>query len=606
VIPMKQKITLDGVWKFCPAFPELEANQRFMDPSFDPSSPGELEARKDIGWIKPDFDDAGWIDYPVPNTWNKAVPELWSYEGYGWYRRAVDIPSDWENMRVEFHCESANYRTVVYVNGVEAGSHDGGYTPFSIPIHEFLRFGERNSLAISVDNIPKPERCPGGEYGWWNYGGIYRSTSLVVSDRVRLEDVRIVTKPGKVTWEVEITATVADDGNGEGRFVLQASLEDPDGSEVAGCHNEVETSRGSGTARAVLEVPEARLWSPEEPNLYELTLNLGDPGSKDPRDTWKAQIGIRSIEVVGPRLLINGKPLMVKGLNRHPEYPATGHREREEDLVKDLELVKDLGANTLRCHYPYSPRTFELCDRMGIFLCCEVPLYQWGRPAVKADSPETLDAAKLQLAEMIRNYRNHPCVLMWSVSNENMTKPRVDDERHRLLTEMTVAGNLELVDMAHQMDPTRPVVEVSNCWPGDPVFERTDICAVNIYIGAKTPHVDTLHTLTDRMRERFDELRKEYPDRPILAGEFGSWAIRGLKTDYFPGEEYQARLIENYWKGLVREPNFVGGFIWCFQDSDVHRRFEWDYEFRIAYGLYDLERRPKESVDAVRRMWAED
>ena len=143
-----------------------------------------------------------------------------------------------------------------------------------------------------------------------------------------------------------------------------------------------------------------------------------------------------------------------------------------------------------------------------------------------------------------------------------MTRPRVDDEEHRELTEMTVAGNLELVDMAHEMDPTRPVVEVSNCWPGDRVFERTDLCAVNIYIGAKTPQVDTLHSLTDRMHERFEELRAEYPDRPILAGEFGSWAIRGLETDYFPGEEYQARLIENYWEGMMKEPNFVGGFIW--------------------------------------------
>jgi len=600
---MRQKVSLDGTWKFCPAFPELESNQRFMNPSFDPDSPGEFRSRGDIGWIEPDFDDGGWLDYRVPDTWNKAVPELWSYEGYGWYRRGVEIPAGWEGMRVEFYCESANYRTVLYVNGERAGVHEGGYTPFSIPIHHLLRFGEENILAVSVDNLPKPERCPGGEYGWWNYGGIYRSTSLIVTGKTRLEEVAVETVPGDGEWRVLVRAEVADEGVSSG-LTLSAELEDPEGRPAGGSECQVEFSGDRGSVELVITVPGAKLWSPEKPYLYSLNIELREPGTGIVRDRWSTRIGIRSIEVRGPELMLNGEPLLVKGLNRHPEYPVTGHREREEDLLRDLELVKGLGANALRCHYPYSPRTFELCDEMGIMLCCEVPLYQWGRPAVKADSPEALDAAKSQLAEMIRNYRNHPCVLMWSVSNENMTMPRIDDEKHRELTEMTVAGNLELVDMAHEMDPTRPVVEVSNCWPGDRVFERTDLCAVNIYIGAKTPQVDTLHSLTDRMHERFEELRAEYPDKPILAGEFGSWAIRGLETDYFPGEEYQARLIENYWEGMMKEPHFVGGFIWCFQDSDVHRRFEWDYEFRIAYGLYDLERRPKGSAGTVRRMWA--
>ncbi len=303
------------------------------------------------------------------------------------------------------------------------------------------------------------------------------------------------------------------------------------------------------------------------------------------------------------KLLLNGEPLLVKGLNRHPEYAETGHKEREEDLVRDLEIIKDLGANALRCHYPYSPRTYELCDEMGILCLPEVPLYQWGRPEVKADDPRALEAAKGQLREMVGYLGNHPSVFMWSVSNENMTKSRRDTERYHQLTEMTVDGNLELVELAHQLDPTRPVVEASNCWPGDPVFRDTDVSAVNLYIGSSTPHVESLNELTDKMHQRLEKLRQENPEKPILITEFGSWAIRGLRTDYFPGETYQAALIRNYWEGLMEEPGFTGGFIWCFQDSDVHRRFEWDYEFRIAYGLFDLQRRPKESARAVRSMW---
>ncbi len=600
---MRKRVSLDGVWKFCPAFPELESNQRFMDPSFDPSQPlKDHPTCRNLGWTGRDFDDSGWLDYEVPNSWNKAVPDLWSYEGIGWYRKTVDIPAEWRNRRVEFTCDSANYLTVVYVNGRTAGSHEGGYAPFRIPIHDLLSWGEPNTLAITVDNIPKPERCPGGQYGWWNYGGIYRSTGLLVTDMLYIDDLAVVTDPGDGIGSVEIRLKVVQEKGQEGPCEAVATLFDG-GEEIAAGSCPLTFEGGLAEALLKLSVPNPKLWSPDEPNLYALSAEVVDVSSRKPRDRVQIRIGIRSITIDGPHLLLNGTPLLVKGVNRHPEYPVTGHMEREEDLVKDLRLVKALGANALRCHYPNSPRTYELCDEMGILFLSEIPLYQWGRPEVQADSPEALNPAKAQLAEMIGYLRNHACVFMWSVSNETMTHPRRDTEQYRQLTEMTIAGNLELIDLAHKLDPTRPVVEVSNCWPEDPVLGRTDVCAVNLYIGASSPHVSTLYSLTDRMHERLDALRSKHPAKPILIGEFGSWAIRGLKTDHFPGETYQAELIRNYWEGLMKEANVVGGFIWVFQDSDVHRRFVWDYEFRIAYGLYDLNRRPKEAVETVRKMW---
>ena len=168
---------------------------------------------------------------------------------------------------------------------------------------------------------------------------------------------------------------------------------------------------------------------------------------------------------------------------------------------------------------------------------------------------------------------------------------------------MVVKGNIELVDICHDMDPTRPAIEISNCWPGDGVFESTDISAVNMYIGASTPHVSTLHELAEVMHTRLDALREEQPGKPILISEFGSWCIRGLKTDYFPGETYQAELLKMYWEALENEENVVGGIVWCFADSDVHRRFQWVYEYRCAYGVVDIHRRPKEAVDTLRKLW---
>ncbi len=602
---MREMVSLDGIWKFCPAFTELNANQRFLGPNFDPSNPTTgPTGQGDVGWIEPGFDDSGWLDIVVPSTWNKAFPDLWSYEGHGWYRKKVRIPGRWAGRRVEFTCEASNYSTVLYVNGHRAGVHEGGYVPFSIPIHRFLRFGKSNLIAASVENIPRPDRCPGGQFGWWNYGGIYGSTGLLVTDTVYIAETAVATEHRNRTASVAIQSTVVEEEPQKaGPFLIRADLEDEQGRMVSTGSWVLEFRGGEAKVNMVLRVTNPRLWSPEEPNLYRLCLELRE-GKRRVRDRVQFRIGIRSVRVDGTRLLLNDRPLLVKGVNRHPEYAETGHAEREEDLKKDLLLVKQLGANAMRCHYPYSPRTYELCDEMGILCLAEIPLYQWGRPAVQTDCPDALKAAKVQLVEMIRYLRNHPSVFMWSVSNENMTLPKQDTEECRRLAAMVVAGNLELVEIAHELDPTRPVVEVSNCWPGDPVFEKTDLCAVNVYIGASSPHVSTLYTLTDRMRERLDALRHDHPDKPILIGEFGCWAIRGLRTDYFPGELYQAALIRNYWEALMREPNVVGGFIWCFQDSDVHRRFLWDYEFRVAYGLYDIRRRPKEAARTVRRMWA--
>jgi hypothetical protein len=169
---------------------------------------------------------------------------------------------------------------------------------------------------------------------------------------------------------------------------------------------------------------------------------------------------------------------------------------------------------------------------------------------------------------------------------------------------MTADGNIELVKLAQRLDGTRPVVEVSNCWPGDPVHQHTDLPCVNVYVGA-SPHVSGLPAVGEAISKKFAGLRDEHPDKPILAGEWGSWCVRGVKTDYFPGETYQAEKIKVFWDQMMKEKNFVGGFIWCFADYDVHRRFLWVYEYRCAYGLFDYHRNPKEAAHVVRHMWME-
>jgi len=618
---MRITMSLDGLWKFCPAFDEVRADQRWMAAGFDPENPGEKPAAgTDIGWVGPGFDDAGWLDIPVPASWNAAIRDLWSHEGHGWYRRTVSIPEAWKGRRVEFVSEGANYRTVVYVNGVLAGAHEGGYNPFAIPIHEHLRWGEENVIAIAVENLPRSDRVPGSQFGWWNHGGLYRNVSLRVTDRVYIDDVTVVTdvEGPRATLRVDVVAR--GDGVAPTGRVVEALLLDPTGAQVrlAGARSAALAAEGDrATARLEFTVPDALLWSPDTPNLYRLHLTLVDRATGAAGDVWEHRIGLRTIKVEGTKLLLNGKPLFLKGLNRHEQYPGgTIHTPTptEELLRRDLDLVQWLGANALRHHYPAHRRLYELCDERGILALVEMPLWQWGHPAMQNADAAAIEPAKRQLAEIIRTYKNHPCVFMWSVSNENLTKPWTMEKPTAIeLARTTVEANKELVALAKSLDAKRPVVEVSNCWPGDPVHEVTDVATVNVYVGAPSPPLaENVGQLCPIIHRNLDELRAQVPGTQIIVAEFGEWTVPGLMTEHVSGELYQAAMLRGEWECFLKEPNVTGAFIWCFADYDLHRRYDhhrgfvWAHDYRCAYGIFDMERRPKAAAQAVREMWAKE
>jgi len=609
---MRMSMSLNGRWKFYPAFERFSGDLRWMDPGFDPKNPDATPKDREVGWIGEHFDDSGWMDIPVPGSWNSSIEDLWSYEGHGWYRRTVMIPAAWKGKRVEFFSEGANYRTEVYVNGRFAGEHEGGYTPFAIPIHHLLKFGERNVIAVACDNEPKPERVPGGKFAWWNHGGLYRDVSLRVTDTVYIDDVTVVTDIEGDRARVRVDVVVRSEEDQEVERTLEVLLLDPSGDAVplrSDVRSQVlKVADGRAETTMEFEVEDAHLWSPEEPNLYTLRLTLLDAGR--PADEWSHRIGLRTIRIEGTRLLLNGRPLHVKGLNRHEEYEKGGMStptHTEAGLCRDLDLVKWLGANALRCHYPNHRRFYELCDERGILNVVEVPLWQWGHSVVETDSLEALDVAKRMLREIIRTYKNHACVFIWSVSNENFVVPRAgeaDDPDAVALAKRIAEGNRELVALAKELDPTRPVVEVSNHWPEDPVLEVTDLLAVNAYVGYPSPPLASEIPQTYRLiHERLEALRARIPDKPILVAEFGKWTVRGLMTDYPYGEYFQAEKFKVEWEGFLKEPNFVGAFIWCFADYDLHRRYLFPSEYRIAYGVFDIKRRPKAVAHVIRELW---
>ena len=590
--------SLDGTWKFFPALEEIETSHAFLGAGLARAAGTPADAEPNHGWIEPTFDDSQWWDIAVPGSWNTQFEDLWSYEGAGWYRRSVVIPERWRGKQVEFVCDGANYKTVVYVNGHRAGDHEGGYTQFSIAIDAHLLFGVPNVIAVAVENRSTLVRVPMERHDWWNHGGLYRPVRLVAMDRDRIVSAAVETDALSDPPTVRVSANVARESSLSGGLAVTATLVSTDGTIASRTSSSIASGNAAQALTLELPAPAAHLWSPESPYLYDLRLELRRGAALV--DAWCAKTGIRTVELSEDQLLLNGKPYLLKGVNRYENYPDTGMTSTPKGLRDDIALMKGLGANAVRCHYPNSPMTYDMYDALGLFTICEVPLYQWGRPG---HSEANLEAAKSQLTEMIQNLRNHPSVIMWSVSNENRIRPREEGEEHARLSQMVAAGNKELVALAHTLDPTRPVIEPSNRWPEDEVFEVTDAHAVNVYLGVPEPHVDALPAMKSAIREKFQELRNVHPGKPILVSEFGNWALRGLHTDYFPSEEYQAALLKTYWEAFMEEPDFIGGFVWVFADSDVHRKFTTIYEMRCAYGLYDIERRPKAAAETMRTLW---
>jgi len=583
-------IPLDGMWKFYPAFVEIESNHGFFTDGLDAGA-------DQPGWTLPEFDDAAWWDIPVPASWNTVFDDLWSYEGTGWYRTQAAVPADWAGRHVVFESDGANYHTVVYVNGHRAGEHEGGYTAFSIPIGPWLKPGQENTIAVAVNNESRLDRVPMERHDWWNHGGLYRPVRLIAMAPAHIASVTVITETEAEPAHVQIDVALAEAPEAPAPAHLEAVLYDADGHQAAAAAVAVLNAE---PAMLDLAVPDAQRWTPDTPYLYRLEVRLRGEANAAPIDRYETRIGMRTIRVSGTQLLLNGEPFVIKGVNRYENYPDTGMTSTPENLAKDLQLIKGLGANAVRCHYPFAPETYARLDEVGLLAVCEVPLYQWGRPG---HSEKNLDAAMHQLEAMIATLRNHPSVAMWSVSNETRIRPREPGEEHERLSQMVAAGNLALVARAHELDPSRPVIEPSNRWPEDVVLEATDLSSVNVYLGVPGPHVDALPAMPDLIRERLQALRERIPGKPILVTEFGSWALRGLHTDYFPGEAYQAELLRTFWVTFAEMPDFAGGFVWCFADSDVHRKFTTIYEMRCAYGLYDVHRRPKLSAEVVRTLW---
>jgi beta-glucuronidase len=525
-------ISLDGTWNSIVDPYETGISSRFYE-NAKPKSKSDL--------IEYDFDRSPKLR--VPGDWNTQRDTLLFYEGPVWYQRNFSYEKK-PHTRTFLYFGAANYLSRVWLNGTKLGEHVGGYTPFNFEVT--LKDGE-NSVVVEVDNTRRLDGVPSIHTDWWNYGGLTRGVKLIEVPEMFIEDYSIQlsrNNPNEIGGWVQLNGAQTQTPV---QIVIPALQVN-------------QTARTDESGRAVFHFPaKPELWSPEKPTLYGVIIGAGSDGVMAGNRIVKDSIGFRTIETRGTQILLNGKPIFLRGISAHEEAPFRGGRAfSTEDDRTLITWAKELGCNFMRLtHYPHNEEMIRLADQMGMLIWDEVPVY-W---EMQFQNPAVLENAKAQLRDVIARDQNRASVIIWSLSNETPITP----ERTAFLKSMAeYARSLDSTRLISSASDKATHIDAQHMALNDPLGEYLDVIGLNEYIGwyfAK--------------KEDADQIQWSFKyQKPVIVTEFGGGAQYGLHGDSDTRftEEYQANLYEHQLTMLNKIPALAGMSPWVLMDFRSPRR----------------------------------
>jgi beta-glucuronidase len=560
-LPGRTTISLDGTWKAIVDPYATGFGMRVYE-NRKPKDKSEL--------VEYDFDAAGSLN--VPGDWNSQRESLLFYEGIIWYRRTFSYHKR-AHTRCFLYFGAANYQAAVYLDGKKLGEHEGGFTPFNFEITDQVNDGD-NFLVVEVDNTRRPAGIPAANTDWWNYGGITRDVSLVEVPETFIEDSFVQLAKGSPS---EIAGWVKLNGSAKPE---QITLDIPEASI-----RQIITTNADGFAEFNFPA-KLELWSPDHPKLYKVVLSGAGDRVED-------EIGFRTIETRGSKILLNGKPIFLRGISMHEEAPFRGGRSfSPEDAQTLLGWAKELGCNFVRmAHYPHNENEIRLADKLGLLVWSEIPVY-W---VVDWANPSTLQIAEDQLRDMIARDHNRASVIFWSLSNETP----IDSPRTEFIKKLAAS--------ARQLDSTRLITSALNHWQNpepnsrflnDPLCEFLDVFGLNEYIGWYEGHPE------DIARTRWTTAL----DKPLILSEFGAGAVYGNHGDVTARftEEYQTNIFEQQIAMAKQIPNLVGMAPWVLMDFRSPRRLLTGVQdYRNRKGLVSDRGERKQAFYVLQKFYAE-
>ena len=547
VLPLIQNVdayesmSLNGDWNYIVDVQE----EGYYDYRMNPTPWGffrNAKPQKPEDLIEYDFDKSPTMH--IPSDWNTQDERLFFYEGTVWFKKSFQaVPMD--DYRTLLYFGAVNYDCHVWVNGKKAGHHVGGFTPFNYDVSNLLVEGE-NTIIVKVDNKRHAEDVPTLIFDWWNYGGITRDVKLVKVPLVYIEDYSIYLAKGDISKakhrEIIFSAKLnkAEAGHKVTVYIPELKLE----QQLA--------TDGEGKVNGSLNVnaKKLQLWSPENPKLYQVQLSLNTA-------TFVDSIGFRTIETRDKQILLNGKPIFLKGISIHEEKPYGGGRANSvEDAYTLLSWAKELGCNFVRlAHYPHNEYMVREAERMGILVWSEIPCY-W---TIAWTNPNTYENAKQQLTDMISRDHNRANIIIWSIANETPHSAERDDFLGRLARHARSLDSTRLISMAMEVTGASNYVNRLS----DNMNQYVDVVSFNQYIGWYRDVNDA------------SKMRWEIPyNKPVIISEFGGGAkygYHGNKNQRWT-EEFQENLYVENIAMIEKIEGLSGTTPWILKDFRSPRR----------------------------------
>jgi len=536
-------------------------------------------SKRPVDFYKPDFDVSGWDEIPVPSNWQiegHGVPiysnteylfkkdppyvmgeppkDFTSYEQrnpVGSYRRTFEVPSDWDGKQVFVQFEGVDAACYVWVNGEKLGYSQDSRTPAIFDVTKHLKPGE-NTLALEVYR-----HCDGSyleDQDMFRLSGIFRDVMLYATNKLHVRDVAMHAKldnnyqHGQLSADVELVNYAPREARVNVHLTLYSESGETLGSVTK---NDLRVGSEPVTLRTKsIHISDPAKWTAETPNLYRAVVHWtparGRRGrnsqQRESRETGEAvsyTVGFRTVEIDGGQLKVNGKPILVKGVNRHEHDPTTGHYVSRESMLEDVLLMKQLNINTVRtCHYPDHPYWYSLCDKYGLYVIDEANIEShgmgYGRESLAKD-PSWMGAHLDRIKNLYGRDKNHPSVIIWSLGNE--------------------AGNGINFEQGYSWlkrhDPTRPV-QYEQAYGSDNL--NSDILC-------------PMYALIPRM--------KEYGSRPQQRPF--------IQCEYAHAMGNSVGNLQDYWDVIEASPWLQGGCIWDWVDQALWTETESGEKY-LAYG----------------------
>jgi len=537
----RERLLMDFGWRF------HLGNANNPEKDFGYGSRSEFSKTNDLfAPSQSDFDDSQWRALDLPHDWAVELPFVEDTEltrhgskplgrnypetSVGWYRRVFQLPASDAGKRISLEFDGVFRNAMVALNGDFLGCNLSGYAPFSYDITDFVNFGGPNVLIVRVDATEQE--------GWFYEGaGIYRHVWLVKTAPLHVPQwgVQVTTSVRPSVAEVTVISQIANDHDDASPCQVETVILDPDGKAVARQTTSLDpiNAHDEAPCRQKLSVPDAQLWSLDKPVLYRAVVTVSNAAGVS--DRYEQSFGIRTIRFdANHGFFLNGEPVKLKGTCNHQDHAGLGSALPDRIQFYRIEKLKEMGSNAYRTsHNPPTPELLDACDRLGMLVMDETRMF--------SSSDEGLS----QFSRLIRRDRNHPCVVIWSIGNE---EPAQGTPRGANIAKA-------MKRLARRLDPTRLVTEAMNNSWGLGLSSVVDVQGFNY---GKAEKIDAYHQKFPSQPSVGTEVASTVSTRGIYAND----AELGYVSSYDLYAPPWATTAEDWWRTYDERPFLSGGFVW--------------------------------------------